>query len=78
MDVKSGKRSTELCCPVLKPQMTGEPTFPGLLTEKWSVTQSPMPPPRIILRSEKKENCSSVWFHIYLRTKKETINDIVF
>ena len=34
-----------LCWPVLKPQMTGEPTFPGEVTEKVSVRQSPIDPP---------------------------------
>ena len=36
-----------LCCPVLIPQMTGEPLFPGALTTNESVTQSPMAPPGV-------------------------------
>ena len=36
--------STIMCCPVLNPQMTGEPTFPGEVKEKVSVIQSPIEP----------------------------------
>ncbi len=34
--------STIICWPVLKPQMTGEPVFPGAVTEKVPVVQSPI------------------------------------
>jgi len=34
-----------LCCPVLKPQMTGEPLFPGEVTLNESVKHAPMDPP---------------------------------
>jgi hypothetical protein len=33
------------CWPVLKPQITGVPLFPGVVTTKESITQSPMAPP---------------------------------
>ena len=36
--------STIMCCPVLKPHMTGEPTFPGDVREKVSMVQSPIEP----------------------------------
>jgi hypothetical protein len=36
-----------LCCPVLNPQMTGDPLFPGEATEKESVAQSPIPAPSV-------------------------------
>ena len=39
------KRKYLLCCPVLKPQMTGLPRFPGEFRVKVSDTQSPMEPP---------------------------------
>ena len=35
-----------LCIPVLTPHMTGLPTFPGEVTENWSIMQSPMDPPK--------------------------------
>ncbi len=38
-------RASVLCCPVLNPQMTGDPTLPGEETEKVSVVQSPMAEP---------------------------------
>jgi hypothetical protein len=34
-----------LCCPVLIPQMTGEPSLPGEVMLKVSVKQSPNPAP---------------------------------
>ncbi len=34
-----------LCCPVLMPQMTGDPTFPGDDSEKVSEVQSPTADP---------------------------------
>ena len=34
-----------LCCPVLNPQMTGDPMLPGLVTVKVSEVQSPTDPP---------------------------------
>ncbi len=36
-----------LCCPVLKPQIVGDPLFPGDEILNESVTQSPMPEPKI-------------------------------
>ena len=37
-----------LCCPVLKPQMTGEPIFPGEESVKVSVVQSPTAAPTVV------------------------------
>jgi len=37
-----------LCCPVLKPQIMGDPTFPGEVMLNWSVKQSPMAEPTLI------------------------------
>ena len=34
-----------LCCPVLSPQITGLPLFPGELTENESEVQSPIADP---------------------------------
>ena len=39
------RMSILLCCPVLKPQMTGEPGLPGLVMLKVSPIQSPILPP---------------------------------
>jgi hypothetical protein len=33
------------CCPVLKPQIVGEPLFPGAVTTNWSIVHSPIAPP---------------------------------
>jgi hypothetical protein len=41
------------CWPLLKPQMTGLPLFPGAVTVKESVSQSPMEPPTVIKREGK-------------------------
>jgi hypothetical protein len=33
------------CWPVLKPQIAGEPLFPGAVTTNWSIEQPPIAPP---------------------------------
>jgi hypothetical protein len=35
-----------LCCPVLNPQISGDPVFPGAVTENPSVTHWPIDPPK--------------------------------
>lgn len=42
-----------LCCPLLKPQMTGVPSEPGVVIEKLSVTQSPNEAPRKRIKLKK-------------------------
>ena len=38
-----------LCCPVLNPQITGDPGLPGLVMLKVSVRQSPILPPILLV-----------------------------
>lgn len=35
------------CCPVLKPQIGGDPLFPGAVITNWSMVQSPIAPPTV-------------------------------
>ena len=43
------KMYNTLCCPVLKPQITGDPEFPGLVILKVSLRQSPILPPILLV-----------------------------
>ena len=38
--------NTQLCCPSLNPQMTGDPMAPGEVMLNVSVVQSPIAPPK--------------------------------
>lgn len=58
--------STIMCCPVLKPQMTGEPLLPGALREKVSVVQSPMAPTKkskCYIQYQYPHFVVFVWYH---------------
>ncbi len=59
--------STIMCCPVLNPQMMGEPVFPGDVMEKESIVQSPIDPPAC--RENSKLQQSSFYSSFVLEAK---------
>ena len=49
-----------LCCPVLNPQIVGDPLLPGAVTTNWSMVQSPIEPPSEIEKRQPLKAFSSL------------------